>query len=432
MIRAKIYQVAYRTGILICLFSFTPATTKATNLLLSQNLCLKSADSVKIKFSKHFVAHYGAESSQIDRLNDKLKNGRIPYFSAIENTNQFSGFFLRGQTYQILNKGFNQSNLADNGLSHRRVIALDWNLLKNGKNSSRKKQEESQLARQIRYYQLLMDMERKTLNENLFRIQEVRQQAIAEVYKQEAKFLLPLIKRYQFALEQGYVTQEEVAQRLYEYARATKNIDSRMPHEQDAYHLSQHEFKLINQLESISLPPTSSLLKAAIKKSYNYALQDIFIKRSELFTSRTDNTTLRLSLEQYPDINQTVADVNVSIPLETETNEHQLANMEKQAYFNQKLAIALRLKQKILLLVYTFNQGRTDLSLLKKESKLLERRQELACFQQDYPISTLNERPVRKAEELKLLIFENSKNILLARLTILETLTKLNTLSGKF
>lgn len=383
----------------------------------SENLCAKPGDAIRVTIPEHLAGNHAATGS-VGELASRIEKNREPYFAKMEETSPFSGLYFRGQTDQSLSNGNNRS-----------AYALEWELFKQGRDESRKGLGKAKIERQVQYYQLLRDMEERQLHENLFRLQQIRNKVVAFIYDKEATRLKSLYDRLQQALANGYVTREDVEDMAFKVERATL----KQAYNQSASQLvlSSQEYALINQIESVLLRPSKDLLELAIAHSYEYRLQASFVNRSEYFPTWTDNLSLGFYLEQSHEFNrsnETITGVRIRIPLENIKSHEEIAAIERHSYIDQQQAVALRLAQKIALLSDRLHLRQNDLKLLNKEYQLLRTKTELACYQIDFPVTAVDVPPERKVEELTIYMFEKERDILLARMDILEIMTEFSAL----
>jgi hypothetical protein len=153
-------------------------------------------------------------------------------------------------------------------------------------------------------------------------------------------------------------------------------------------------------------------------------------QRNAFLPSTRDNTSVRLYLERSKDLERgpyNVAGVRVRIPIGNDAVRDTVAEANAGIAREQQDAMRAALGQKLALLSERLRLKQNDMRILQAENRLVRQKVEQACYRLDHPVSVLPDAD-RDIEELTLRLHEMQREILLARLDVLEVLTQVSAL----
>jgi hypothetical protein len=140
---------------------------------------------------------------------------------------------------------------------------------------------------------------------------------------------------------------------------------------------------------------------------------------------------VRLYVERNKDFERSphnVAGVRVRIPLGDDKGLPELAQATESLYRDQQESLKAGLRQKLALLAERMRLRQSEMRVLQAENRLIRTRAELACYRLDYPVSAIPGDPDRDVEEAMLRLHELQRDILTARLDVLEVLMQVSAL----
>jgi hypothetical protein len=143
-----------------------------------------------------------------------------------------------------------------------------------------------------------------------------------------------------------------------------------------------------------------------------------------------DNTSVRLYLERSKDLERgpyNVAGVRVRIPIGNDEVRDIVAEANAGMCARAAGRDARRAGAEARLLSERLRLKQNDMRLLQAENRLVRQKAEQACYRLDHPVSVLPDAD-RDVEELTLRLHEMQREILLARLDVLEVLTQISAL----
>jgi hypothetical protein len=118
--------------------------------------------------------------------------------------------------------------------------------------------------------------------------------------------------------------------------------------------------------------------------------------------------------------------VRIRVPLGSDGGVADAEQAARMAYLEQQDSIRAGLQVKLALLADRLRLKQNDMRLLQSENKLLRTKAELACYRLDFPVRGLGVDADRDVEELTLRLHEQQREILAARLDVLEVLTEIS------
>jgi hypothetical protein len=144
-----------------------------------------------------------------------------------------------------------------------------------------------------------------------------------------------------------------------------------------------------------------------------------------------DDVTVRLYLERNKDMFRdpyNAAGVRVRIPLTSDMQINQVAGASRDLYEQQKESLRASLSQQVGLLAERFRLKQNDMRVLQAQNRSLRQKAELACYRLDHPVASLPADADRDVETLSLQLLDLQRQILSARLDVLEVLTQISAL----
>jgi hypothetical protein len=271
-------------------------------------------------------------------------------------------------------------------------------------------------------------MEDRQLQENLLAVEQMRNKLLATLYQREAAAIRPVLDRRKQELAAGRATRSDVAEIEYKAERAALR-SQHYSGLRDVLVYPQSQ-ELINRIEDVQLRPDEELLARASERSPDLALQGMLAQRNAYLPSVKDNTSVRLYLERSKDLERgpyAVAGVRVRIPIGNDEVRDTVAEANAGIAREQQDAMRAALAQKLALLSERLRLKQNDMRILQAENRLVRQKAEQACYRLDHPVSVLPEAD-RDVEELTLRLHEMQREILLARLDVLEVLTQISAL----
>jgi hypothetical protein len=395
------------------------AQQQAVRLRLANSLCTSMTSQA---LTSQLVPPLSSSASPANSVNaslaGRLEQQRDSYFSRLDGLVPFNGVYVTGMADQ---------SFADNH-GGRYSFGLELELFDQGRREARRNLDRLKLESRTQYVQLLRDMEQRQLQENLLAVEQMRNKLLATMYQREAAAVRPVLERRRQELAAGRVTRADVAEVEYKAERATL----RSQHYgglQDVLVYPQSQ-ELINRIEDVRLQPQSDLLERAAARSADIQLQSLLAERNSFLPSVKDNTSVRLYVERAKDFDRApyhVAGVRVRIPLGNDEVRDAVAESTAGLYRDQQESMRAALGQKLALLTERLRLKQNDMRLLQAENRMVRQKAELACYRLDHPVSTLPDAD-RDVEELTLRLYEMQREILTARLDVLEVLTQISAL----
>lgn len=358
-------------------------------------------------------------SSVQGALARRLEEQREGYFAGLDGLVPFSGLYATGAFDQTFSDNY----------GGRYAFGLEWELFDRGRGEARRQLDRLKLESRTQYVQLLRDMEDRHLQENLLAVEQMRNKLLATLYQREAAAIRPVLDRRRQELQAGRITRADLAEMEFKAERAALRgrhyaglVDVLVyPQAQD----------LINRIEDVQLAPHGELLERAASRSAELQMQALLADRNRFLPSVKDNTSVRVFLERQKDLDRGpyhAAGVRVRIPLGNDTVRDTVAETSAGLHREQQESLRAALGQKLALLGERLRLKQNDMRLLQAENRLVRQKAELACYRLDHPVASLPTDAERDVEELTLRLWELQREILTARLDVLEVLTQVSAL----
>lgn len=350
-----------------------------------------------------------------DALANRMQSRRDEYFSRLDGLAPFNGLYVSGLT-----------DVSQDGQG-RYAIGLEWELYKQGRDEERKRLDRARIEGKTQYLQQLRDTEQRQLQENLLAVDQMRNRLLALLYQREAAAIRPVLERRRQELAAGRATRADVAEIEFKAERASLRR-AHYAGASDVLVYPQAQ-ELINRIESVVLRPNPELVERAVARSTDYQLQGLLATRGDYLPSLKDNLSLRLYLERSKEFErgpQNIAGVRIRVPIGHDGNVKDAEQAARAAYAEQQESIKAGLQIKLVLLADRLRLKQNDMRLLQAENRLLRTKAELACYRLDFPVRAIGGDPDREVEELTLRLHEQQREILAARLDVLEVLTEIS------
>ena len=350
-----------------------------------------------------------------DQMASRLQSRREDYFSRLDGLAPFNGLYVSGL-----------GDVSNDGQG-RYAFGLEWELYNQGRDEARKRLDRARIDSKTQFLQQQRDVEQRQLQENLLAVDQMRNKLLAMLYEREVAAIRPVLERRRQELAAGRATRADVAEIEFKAERAAL----RRAHYSGAsdvlvYPQAQ---ELINRIESVVLKPNPELVDRAVSRSTDYQLQGLLASRGEFLPTLKDNLSLRLYLERTKEFErgpQNIAGVRIRVPLGSDGGVADAERAASMAYLEQQDSIRAGLQVKLALLADRLRLKQNDMRLLQAENKLLRTKAELACYRLDFPVRGIGGDPDREVEELTLRLHEQQREILSARLDVLEVLTEIS------
>lgn len=394
-------------------WSQTPAQT--VRLRLANSLCTSMTGAVLTSQHVPPLRSSATAGGTNEALATKMQRQRDEYFSRLEGLAAFNGLYVSGTT-----------DVSQEGQG-RYAFALEWELFNQGRDEARKRLDRARVDGKVRYLQLQRDTEQRQLQESLLAIDQMRNRLLALLYEREAAAIRPVLERRRQELAAGRATRADVAEIEYKAERAAL----RRAHYAGASDVMVYPQaqELINRIESVVLRPNPELVDRAVQRSAEYQLQSLLASRGDLLPTLKDNLQLRVYVERSKEFErgpQNIAGVRIRVPLGSDHGTEDLEQATRSAYLEQQESIRAGLQHKLVLLADRLRLKQNDMRLLQAENRLLRTKAEMACYRLDFPVRAIAGDPDRDVEELTLRLHEQQREILAARLDVLEVLTEIS------
>jgi hypothetical protein len=384
-------------------------------LRLANSLCTSMTGAVLTSQQVPPLKSSAAGGGANEALAARLQQQRDDYFARLDGLAPFSGLYVSGL-----------SDVSTEGQG-RYAFGLEWELYNQGRDEARKRLDRARLDGKAQYLQLLRDAEQRQLQEQLLAVDQMRNRLLALLYEREAAAIRPVLERRRQELAAGRTTRAELAEIEYKAERAALRR-AHYAGSTDVLVYPQAQ-ELINRIESVVLRPNDELVDRAVSRSPHYQLQGLLAARSDYLPTLEDNLSLRLYLERSKEFERgprNVAGVRIRVPLGHDGAVKDVEQAARAAYLEQQQSIRTSLQQKLVLLADRLRLKQNDMRLLQAENRMLRTKAELACYRLDFPVSSIPGNPDRDVEELTLLLHEKQREILAARLDVLEVLTEIS------
>jgi hypothetical protein len=353
-------------------------------------------------------------------LSGNLEQQREAYFARLDAIKPFNGLYATGQADHAL---------GDGTLGGRYSVGLEWELYDQGRGESRKQLDRLRNDNKAQYLQLMRDTEARQLQESLLAIDQMRNRLLAALYKREADAIQPVLLRRKQQLAAGRITKAEFAEIEYKAERAALR-GRHYAATADVVLLPQAQ-ELANHIESLVLRPEGDLAELAASRSPELQLQELLAQRTRLLPSVKDKLSVRLYAERARDFERgpyNTAGVRVRVPLDADKGLSEAAEASRALYDGQQESIRIALRQKLALLADRLRLKQNDMRVLLAENRMVRTQAESACYRLDYPVASLPGDADHDVEELTLRLYELQREILSARLDLLEALTQISAL----
>jgi hypothetical protein len=398
----------------------TAASAQPMRLRLANSLCTSMTSQVLTSQQvPPLASSAGAGTSVNSELAERLEQERAAHLSRLDGLVPFNGLYATGMA---------DRTFADNH-GGRYSFGLEWELYDQGRADARRQLDRVKLETRTQYVQLLRDVEQRQLQERLLAVEQMRSKLLATLYEREAAAIRPVLERRKQELAAGRATRVDVAEVEYKAERAAlRGRHHAATPDVLVYPQSQ---ELINRIESVELKPQPELLERAVARSPEHELQALLAERGQFLPSSRDSKSVRFYLERSKDLERgpyNAAGVRLRVPLGDDNIRDTLAESTRTLFLEQQASVRAALSQKLALLSERLRLRQTEMRLLQAENRMVRQKADLACYRLDHPVASLPGDPERDVEELTLRLHELQREILTARLDVLEVLTQVSAL----
>ncbi len=377
---------------------------------------MRTTRGATILFPTHYVGEASLPETSVSDLVDRTARVRDRYLEALNDKKSFKGVYAKAQFDRYTD-----------GAGDDRLLALEWELFDEGWYEAKKELDKKRVETKVQFFQMLRDLRTHEHNEQLHRLKILRNTVHLHQAKKRHRVLERLLPKYAQRLESGYATMAEFQRISYQHRRASLDLThySGLTHS----NLSAIEFVVLNNVERITLKDNQTIAELAITNSYDLALQELFIDRSEFFPTWLDDLSVRVYMEHDENPvfreRENIIGLRVRVPLRLDRGRDRLIDIEKSAYRDQQQAIKLRIAQRIgsISESFRFQQKRivsisSELVFLKEQRKLQEERAR-------HTLAALPAVPEKTSELLELELIQKREDVLLARILAYEQLLAL-------
>jgi hypothetical protein len=408
-----------RTAVAIAATVALGANAQQVRLRLANSLCTSmTSQTLTSQLVPPLSSSATAASAVNGALAQRMEQQRQGFFSRLDALVPFNGLYAVGQADQSFLQSFGA----------RYTFGLEWELYKEGRGESRRQLERLRLENKQQYLQVLRDTEQRQLQESLLAVDQMRSKLLALLYEREAAAVRPVLERRKQELAAGRATKADVAEIQFKADSAALRLQH-YGSTPDVLVYPQAQ-ELINRIEDVQLRPTPDLADLAYERSPDVQLQTLLAERAALLPTMQDNTSVRLYLERNKDFDRAsynTAGVRVRIPLGNDNARNSVVQSSRELYEQQKESLRAAITQRIAMLTERLRLKQNDMRLLQAENRLVREKAELACYRLDHPVTTLPDAD-RDVEELTLRLVEMQREILTARLDVLDVLTQISAL----
>jgi len=399
----------------------TPAPEPgAMRLRLAGSLCNSmTSQALASQLVPPLASGAAPDSSVNGAMLQRMEQQRAGYFARLDDLVPFSGLYAVGQADQSF----------ANDYGGRYTYGLEWEIFKEGRAESRRQLARLRVEGKAQYLQLLRDTEQRQAQEQLLAVEQMRNRLLAVLYEREANAVRPVLERRRQELAAGRATRAEVAEMEYKAERAQLRL-RHYAGTRDVLVYPQAQ-DLINRIEDVQLRPDLELADRAFERSPEAQLLALQGERAGILPSRQDDVSVRLYLERSKDFDRApynAAGVRVRIPLASDFAMNQLAEANRDLFAQQRDSLRAALEQKLALLAQRLRMKQNEMRVLQAENRMVRQKAELACYRLDHPVASLPAGADRDAEEQTLRLWELQREILTARLDVLEVLTEISAL----
>ncbi len=360
-----------------------------------------------ILFPAYYVSGAFSPGGSVSDLVSRTARVRDRYLEALNDTKSFKGVYATAQLERSADDGGDES-----------LLALEWELFDEGWYEANKDLDKKKIETKVQFFQMLRDLRIHEHNERTHRLKVLGNTVHLYQAQKRHKILERLLPKYAQRLESGYATMAEFQRVAYQYRRS--RIDLTHYSGLTRSKLSPTEFTLLNNIERFALKDNRALAELAMLNSYDLALQDLFIDRSEFFPNWLDDLSVRLYMEYDENPvsrdRENIFGLQVRIPLNLDRGRNGLIDIEKAAYRDQQRAIKLRIGQRIDSISESFRFQQKRIESISSEHRFLKTQWKLQEERARHTLAALPAVPEKTIEVLELELNQKQEDVLLARL----------------
>lgn len=413
-------RIFARTAVAAAAAAAIAAHGQAVQLRLAGSLCTSlTQQTLTTQLVPPLASGASASASVNAGVLQRMEDQRPDYFSRMDNLVPFDGLYAVGQADQTFQQDFGA----------RYTYGLEWELFKDGRGESRRQLERVRLENKAQYLQLERDTEQRQLQEQLLAVEQMRNKLLAVLWKREVAAIRPVLDRRRQQLAAGQATKADVADIEFQAERARLRAEHYTATPDVLVYPQAQE--LINRIEDVELRPQTELADLAYTRSPEVQMQTLLAQRASLLPTTRDNTTVRLYLERNKDLGRdayNTAGVRVRIPIGNDSVRDEVAQSSAELFEQQKESLRATLAQQVALLSERLRMKQNDMRVLQAQNRMLRQKAGLACYRLDHPVASLPVDADRDVEDLTLQLVDLQREILSARLDVLEVLTQISAL----
>jgi hypothetical protein len=352
---------------------------------------------------------------------EELEKRKKLYLKTILDQQSSNGLYL---------KGSNSRNFTKQRTGYD--LRLQWNLFDGGYLESQNDLQEILLQKELDYDHILDKYRSTTLELSIYKMQAIDNFINYHFFKQQEAILSNMYKRAKRQYDSSMIT----ASRLYSYKKSLQKIRHMLFFyeytEREPYDIKLKSF--IENIENGSLVEKERLVKHVFKNSIE--LKKIYNKISQASIDKSwkDGFKTNLYVENkkydYLDESDTVAGVQVQIPLDFNTQNRESKDMEIEANKEQIKYIKKLITKKIDDIYRKINYHKSYIKSLKSDITFFQHEVKVLKLKSKYPLPKERKDSVPELEKLYLDISKLYQDIWLERTETLKLLLKLQSVSG--
>ena len=352
---------------------------------------------------------------------DELENRKKRYLKTLLDQRSFNGLYLKGSSSRNFSKDRTGYDLR-----------LQWNLFDGGYLGSKNDLQEILLQKELDYDHILDKYRSANLELSIYKMQAISNLINYHFFKEQEKIKSFIYQRAKKQYDSSMIT----ASRLYNHKKSlqkTKHMLFFYEHtDKEPYDIKLKPF--IENIENGSMVDKDRLVKHVFKNSIE--LKTIYSKISQ--TSMENNwqdgfkTNLYVENKKYDylDESDTVAGVQVQIPLDFKSQNDPAKKMEIEAYKEQIEYIKKLITKNVDDIYRKINYHKSYIKSLKSDISFFEHEKEALKLKSKYPLPKKARDLTLEISKLDLDISKLYQEIWLERTEALKLLLKLQSISG--
>jgi hypothetical protein len=352
---------------------------------------------------------------------DELEKRKRTYLRTILDQQSFNGLYLKGAGSRNFTKHKTGYNLR-----------LEWDLFDGGYLESQYDLQEMLLQKELDYDLILDKYRSANLELSIYKMQAIGNFINYYFFKQQEVLLSNIYKRAEKQYEVSMIT----ASKLYGYKKSVQKVKHMLffyeNTDREPYDIKLKPF--IENIENGSMVDKDRLVKHVYKN--NIELKNIYSKISQSSMQKRWDDRLETNLYvenkkyNYLDKSNTIAGVQVKIPLDFKSQNDPSKKMEIEAYNKQINYIKKLIRRKVDDIYRKINYHKSYIKSLKSDISFFQHEKEALKLKSKYPLPKKSGDLDLELNKLSLDISKLNQDIWLERTEVLKLLLKLQSISG--